>query len=272
MGVVQKVQYGITLSGGGARGLAHVGVLAALEDYGIEPGVISGASMGAVVGVLYAAGCKPQEILHLVRSQRMMRAMRLSKPRYGLLTMDFLKEILQEYIPVNDFAALKKPFFVSVTNLNKGVGEIHHEGVLIDYVLASASIPVVFKPVIIDGCSYVDGGLMNNLPVEPVSMRSHVNIGVHVNHIETLEKIQGLRDVGERCFRLAIYQTVRERMKQCGVLIDPPETRRFGTYEFDKAQELYDIGYKAAEAKIMEITEGLNLNKILSNRFLYMNK
>lgn len=261
-----KVRFGIALSGGGARGIAHIGVLEALEKYGIKPQIISGTSMGAIVGVFYAAGYSPKEILEIVSSRRFHKLINWHMPFSGLIDMDKVMEVMKDKIEKDDFSALKIPFFCAVTNLNSGLFEIKSEGKLFQWVLASASIPVVFEPQIIDGQTYVDGGLLNNLPAASIRNKCQVLIGVHVNHNGPEEDVKGLMTVAERCFRLGIAQNVEESKKLCDFLIEPPQTREYTTFNFNKAQEIYEVGFKETEKYILEAFDSIKLEKILELR------
>lgn len=255
-------RFGIALSGGGARGIAHIGVLAALEKYGIKPEVVSGTSMGAIVGIFYAAGYSPKEILEIVTLRKFHKLINWHMPFSGLIDMDRMLQIMEELIKTDDFSALKIPFYCAVTNLNSGLSEIKSEGPLFRWVLASASIPVVFEPQIIEGQTYVDGGLLNNLPTEPIRHKCQILIGVHVNHNAPQDEVKGMKSVAERCFRLGIAQNVEDSKKLCNFLIEPPDTRNFSTLNFDNAEEIYQVGFNATEKRLLQIFHSIDLEKI----------
>ena len=258
-----KVRFGIALSGGGARGIAHIGVLETLEKYGIKPKVISGTSMGAIVGVFYAAGYSPKEILEIVSSRKFHKLINWHKPFSGLINMEKVHDVMQEKIESDDFSVLKIPFYCAVTNLNTGLFEIRSEGKLFQWVIASASTPVVFEPQVIDGQTYVDGGLLNNLPAESIRDKCEVLIGVHVNHNGPEDEVKGMMTVAERCFRLGIAQNVEDSKKLCNFLIEPPETRDYNTFNFNKTQEIYEVGVKETERYIAHAFDSIELEKIL---------
>lgn len=258
-----RVKFGIALSGGGARGIAHIGVLDALEKYGIRPQIISGTSMGAIVGVFYAAGYSPQKILEIVASRKFHKLINWHMPFSGLVDMDKVLEIMTEMIDSNDFSALKMPFYCAVTNLNSGMMEVKSEGKLFQWVLASASIPVVFEPQIINGETYVDGGLLNNLPAEAIRDQCQILIGVHVNHNGPEKDMKGLMTIAERCFRLGIAQNVEHSKEICDFMIEPPSTRDFSTFNFNKAEEIYQVGFEETEKRILKIFESVDLRKVI---------
>jgi len=259
-------KFGIALSGGGARGIVHIGVLEALHKYGIRPEIISGTSMGALVGVFYAAGFEPLQILELVKSNKMMKMFKWQLPSSGLIDLKKVLSILENNIETDDFSILKKPFYCSVVNLNSGHSEIKSEGKLFQWVLASASIPVIFEPQIIDGITYVDGGLLNNLPVDCIRDQCRILIGVHVNHNGPENNITGIKAVAERTFRLTVGQNVRESLSKCDFVIDPPETRRFNTFDFKKADEIFQIGFEETEKRILEMFDSIDLNQLVQEK------
>ncbi|MGQ8336059.1 patatin-like phospholipase family protein [Sunxiuqinia sp. A32] len=256
-----KAKIGLSLSGGGARGIAHIGVLAALNKHGIDPDVISGTSMGALVGVFYAAGVSPSEILEMVKEESFHKIIGWAFPSNGLLDMKKVHKMMVDKIGEDDFKSLKKPYFCAVSNLNTGRVEIISEGKLFQFVLASASIPIIFEPQTINGQTYVDGGLLNNLPVEPLLDHADIIIGVHVNHNAEMEKVEGMKTIAERCFRLAIGQNVRDSFDLCDFIIDPPKVREYSTFDFNKADEIYQIGFDETENMILDLEKVMKEKK-----------
>ena len=239
----QKI--GLTLSGGGARGIAHIGVLQALESAGIFPDVISGCSAGAMVGALYAEGFSPRKIYSLIENKSIYSIIKMGLPNKGMMELGYFRKILTENIPHDSFEQLKKPFYVSVTNLNTGKFEIIGSGKLTDFVIASQSIPLVFKPQKIGEHFYVDGGVLNNLPVEPIRDQCDILIGVNVTPINNTEKLTGMRDVGFRILNLSLMTNMESRMEKCDFLIEP-ETADYTIFDVNKSKIIYDAGYEAA--------------------------
>ena len=250
---MKKYKLGIVLSGGGVRGFAHIGVLKKLEENGIIPDIISGASMGAIVGVFYCSGFSANKMQKLLKNKKLSRAVKWNISRRGLMNHGLLESMLKRYIVKDSFEELKIPLAVSVTNLTKGENQIHSKGKLFDYVIASATIPILFKPRYIKGDVFVDGGLTDNLPVSAIKKDCEYVLGIHVNHMNNdRKKFNNFRDIGERCFRIAVYKTVRKGMKKCDWVIDPPKTRDYSSFEFRKFDELIDIGYKATTNKMIK--------------------
>ena len=250
-----KSKIGIALSGGGARGIAHIGVLQALEENGIFPDVISGASAGAIVGALYAAGKKPLEILKFVEKSKIYKTISFGMPIKGLTDLSYLSSLLAKNIEKNNFESLSKSLFIAVSNLNSGELEIISRGNLFEVVVASSSIPLVFKPVLINGQYYVDGGLMNNLPAEPIRQKVKFLIGVNVMPILKNENggFQNMLRIGSRMFEMSIWTNTKPSLKLCDEVIEPKGLSDYNIFSFNKLKELYEIGYESALDKMPQI-------------------
>ncbi len=251
---------GITLSGGGARGMAHIGVLKALEEHAIFPEYISGASAGSIIAALYASGKTPTQMLEIAKEQSLLKAIRPGIPGTGLTNLNYLRKILEKNIRYNSFERLKKKLFICVSNINSGEYEIITHGNLFDAVVASSSIPIVFEPVDMNGSRYVDGGLLNNLPVEPIKENCDLVIGVNVmpRGFVPVENVNSLLEIGMRTFDLVIWSNVKSRLEQCDFLIEPKGVFEHGVFDFGSAEEIADLGYAEARKVIPEI-----LDKIL---------
>ena len=241
---------GLVLSGGGARGFAHLGVLRALNENGIFPEVISGTSAGAIVGSLYADGYSPEEILKIINLNSRLRYFSPSVPRGGLLQISGIEKILRETLRAKTFGELKIPLFVSATDINNGKAVYFSEGELILPIIASASIPVLFKPVVIDNIQYVDGGVLDNLPIKPIEQKCRFLIGSFVNPTGYEENINSIIHMAERTFLLSMSKELNEKSKRFDLLIAPPELKNYKILDSEKAQELFMVGYKATIEKL----------------------
>lgn len=248
---IEEFKVGIALSGGAARGIAHIGVLKALEENGIYPEVVSGTSMGAIVGLFYTAGFSPDEMHSILREEKFYKILGLNLKGAGLFNLKPLKEIFEDKIKENNFSVLKKKFFVAVSNLNTARVEVISKGPnLFEYVIASASIPFVFPAQHINDQTYIDGGLFNNLPAECLLGRCDRIIGVNVNHNGIVDEVKGARAIAERSFSLALEQNVKLSRNYCDFYIEPRKLRNFSSWEYDKVDELVEIGYNKAKKSI----------------------
>jgi NTE family protein len=246
----KKYRTGIVLSGGGARGFAHIGVLKALNETGIYPDVISGTSAGALVGVLYADGHTPEEILRMMNSSSMLHYIRPTVPREGLLQISGIETILKENLKAKIYEELKIPLYVTATDLNNGKAVYFSSGELLKTVIASASIPVLFKPVIIDDICFVDGGVLDNMPIKPIEEICDFKIGSFVNPVGYEKTVTSLVQIAERAFMLNMSKELDMKEKKFDLFVAPPELKNYKILDPEKAVEVCEIGYKATLEKL----------------------
>jgi NTE family protein len=142
---------------------------------------------------------------------------------------------------------------VTATDLNNGKAVYFSKGDLFCPVIASASIPVLFQPVKIDDISYVDGGVLDNLPIRPIENKCRTLIGSFVNPVGYMEKISGLINIAERTFMLSMSKEISEKAKKFDLFIAPPELRNYKILDPEKSAELFMIGYKATNEKLKTI-------------------
>ncbi|WP_276359133.1 patatin-like phospholipase family protein [Daejeonella sp. H1SJ63] len=177
------MKIGLVLSGGGIRGIAHLGVLQAMTEAGIKFDKISGTSAGSIVGSLFAQGIEPAEILKTFMKTHLYKYIRPAFKAKGLMLLDKIRTLLLDYIPHDSFEGLKTSMVITTTNFNECKVEYFSSGELINPILASSSIPVFFKPIKIEGGIYIDGGIKNNFQAEPLRSDCEFIIGSSCNHL-----------------------------------------------------------------------------------------
>jgi NTE family protein len=168
---IRKLKLGLALSGGGARGFAHIGLLKVLDREKINPSFLSGTSMGAIIAAAYASGMTGIEIereaLKFSKTSNLVKVVHLTPPYRGLINQAKVKEYLTHLIPSGvNFSELKIPLAVCATDLTLSRAVSITNGSVLTAVLASASIPGVFPPVEVASQRLVDGGVVNNMPVD----------------------------------------------------------------------------------------------------------
>jgi len=237
------MKIGLALSGGGARGVAHVGVIKALEEVGLQFSSMSGTSAGSIVGALYAYGHTPDGIMEIIQQISIFKSVRPAWTWAGLLTMDGMRDLLLKYMPSNSFQALKIPLTIAATEIRRG--EIHYftEGELVPAIMASCSIPAMFKPMSYRSGLYVDGGVFDNLPSRPLIGTCDIIVGSHCNQIPGEFDATSMKAVVERTLLMAINANTMTGKAFCDVVIEPPSLGRFGGFEIAKAREIFDIAY-----------------------------
>lgn len=245
------MKIGLVLSGGGARGVAHIGVLKALDEMGIKFSIASGTSAGSIVASLYSYGYKPDEIFDIIKNLSIFKSVSPAWAWAGLLKMDGLEALLIKYIPENNFSALKIPLTVAATEIRKGRTHYFSEGELMPAIVSSCSIPAVFNPVSFNGGLYVDGGLLDNLPVLPIRDKCDFVVGSHCNHISPEFDPKNLKLVIERSLLMAISSNTLASRQLCDVFIEPTRMDRFSSFDIGKAQEIFDYGYQFTKKNFM---------------------
>ena len=255
----KKPTVGIALSGGGARGIAHIGVLKALLEAGIRPTVVAGTSSGAIVACLYAHGASIDELTAFASVGTGISLLRVGNPLKGLIKLTLLREKLEGVLESDDFDCLRYPLVVTASDLQRGRLTLFESGELISAVQASCAIPLVFRPVEIDGVQHIDGGLYMNLPAEPIRDRCDLLIGSDVMPVDSAEAgpFTTIVGIGQRVFDLSLAQNSQRSRAACDVLIDPPEIFGFNVYNFSRTEELIEQGYVATRAMLPAIEEQL---------------
>lgn len=239
-----RMRIGIALSGGGAKGFAHLGVIKALDEMGITISEISGTSAGAIVGAFYCYGHKPDQILEIISATGFLKSVRPAWSWSGLLSMDGFKEVLFKYLPDNSFEKLKIPLTISATEIRQGSVTYFNSGELIPRIIASSSIPALFDPMVMDGNVYVDGGIMDNLPVRPLVGMCDFIIGSHCNPVEQRFDIKSVREITQRSLLIAINVNSSHSKSNCNVVIEPPDLAKYSTFDLSKGKEIFEIGYQ----------------------------
>lgn len=251
------MKIGLVLSGGGARGIAHLGVIKALQEMGIGFDQIAGTSAGAITGALLAQGYTPDESLRLVESSSFMRHIRPAWNRMGLFRLDNVVDLYRRYIPHDSFEGLQIPLHVVAVDLNGGEQVVFEEGELIRPVLASCCLPGIFEPLLINKRQYVDGGVLNNLPVDVIENKVNFLIGSHCNVLGPRKPITSMRGVIERSLVLAVQSKTRDRFAKCNILIEPPQLAQYTTTDISKSRDLFRIGYQYTQSMANNIEKAL---------------
>lgn len=243
---------GLVLSGGGVRGMAHIGLIKALREHGIEAQVVAGSSVGALVGALYANGNTVNEMLQFFRDTPLFQYSFFAIGKPGLIDTERYFSIFQIYFPEDGFESLSRPLYVVATDLMSGEEKVFHEGKLIQALLASAALTPFFSPVEINGILYADGGIMNNFPKEYVENDCDYIIGSNVSIAGTLQKkeLKNSLQLTGRVTGLMIYASSREKINQCDLLVEPQELAGIGVLDKKGIEKAFTLGYDHAMKKL----------------------
>jgi NTE family protein len=265
------MKIGLCLGGGGARGFAHIGVLRALAERGLEPSAISGCSMGALVGALLASGLSADEMQDRFREMKPIRLLDAAR-KGGLFGHRGVDRALAEHLPA-DFSDLDLPLAVTTVDVQEGQLVVLRTGPLLPALRATTAMPGIFSPVEHEGRILVDGGLLNNLPVDVIGTLTldpvvAVDVGAPADRKLIFADDRGflarLRDPtpeGQRPLTIELFMKaydiptalitdLRLAVHRPRVLIRPTLDPHFKMEDFDRLDEAVDAGYEAAAAAL----------------------
>ncbi|MBY5944685.1 patatin-like phospholipase family protein [Photobacterium rosenbergii] len=241
-------KFGLTLSGGGAKCMAQIGMLQYLEEQGVKPDVISGASGGALVGALYAAGHSPENILSFFIESQIFKASSFSFNKLGLINAEKLNRHFHGWIKQDSFDALDIPLYVAATDLNAAQQVVFHEGELIQPLLASAAYPGMFTPVKIGDKLFADGGITNNYPTDLIHDRCRAHLGMYLSPLEHKEnhEFSDAFDVIDRVFEIYSSAHLLKSIKLPDINLAPEGIDKWGAFNVntDSLNQLYAMGYQ----------------------------
>jgi len=242
--VKKNKKIGLVLSGGATRGIAHIGVLTALDEFGIKPDYISGSSAGALMGAFYAAGFTPSEMRDIAFENRFFHLTDLAFNRAGASKNKANEKMFRKYFKDTRFEDLDIPLYVAATDIRNARAEMFNSGDVVKAVMASSAIPVLFEPVEYKRRSYVDGSIMSCLPVEAIHHKCDFIIGSYVNPVFRTRRRLYIADIFDRSFHLASGAEVKQKKKLCDVFIEPPELNEFNMRDFKRVDNLIYYGYQ----------------------------
>lgn len=238
---------GLVLSGGGMRGAAHIGVIKALEEHGIFSTHIAGSSAGAIVGALYAYGYDWKDIFDFFKRVQLLDFKKYALGKPGIIDAEKFYPQFNALIEDDNFNALKKTLIITATDILNGNLKTFSEGELIKPILASAAFPGVYAPVKIGDSFYVDGGALNNFPVDLLKSNSNILIGSYANGFDTIsiKDLKHSHNVVERAFKLKSVKEDYKKFKHCDMVISPKTLSKYGTFDKKYLNEIFSIGYSA---------------------------
>ncbi len=277
----KDLKVGLVLSGGGAKGLAHIGALKVIEESGVRIDYIGGTSMGAIIGALYASGYSATQLDSIFRETDFSSLIQDNIPRsaktfyekqesekYALVlpfdkfkvgfpsglskgqnVYNLISKLTSHVSTVSDFSKLPIPFFCVATNVETGKEVILDRGYLPRAVTASGALPSLFSPVVIDDKVLIDGGVVNNYPVNEVRAKGmDIIIGVDVQ--DSLKNRDNLRSAFDVLVQINNYRTINDMIKKrekTDVYIHP-NIEDFSVVSFDEGKNIVESGIVSAES------------------------
>ena len=249
MGLFQKEQprVGLALGGGAARGIAHIGVLKALDEAGVTITAIAGTSVGSIIGALYAGGMNWREIHEFSKEIAWNKLLQLSFSGLGLAKTERLEQLVDDLLGDRKIEDLAIPFAAVATDIGTMEEIVFRRGSIARAVRASSSVPAIFEPVVENDRALVDGGVINNLPTDLVrELGANTVIAVDLNgKVGEKGTPSNLFDVSYRSFAALIWNTSRAGRDSADILIEP-DIGHISYHDLGKADELFTAGESAA--------------------------
>ncbi|MCM1546211.1 MAG: patatin-like phospholipase family protein [Clostridiales bacterium] len=258
---------GLALGSGGARGVAHLGVIKALEEEGIRPDYITGCSMGSVVGAGYANGLSIEEMYKIVKKLKPLQLIDVTAlpiTRLALTRGNKMRNLLVSSLGNVTFDELKIPFKCVASDLYSGRLVTLSEGKVATAVAASSSMPTIFPPVKLHGQLLIDGGVLCRVPTRQCKeMGADKVIAVDVldNTKEPVKEVKNIISMIMRIFDMMDYNGSEMKKELCGTeneLWLVPEMKGLSQYAVKDADRAYEEGYLTTKARMSEIKEFVN--------------
>lgn len=258
---MDSMNIGLVLSGGGMRGAAHVGAIKALEEHNVYPTHIAGTSAGAVVGALYAQGHSCEEMLDFFKTVQLLDYKKYAINKPGFIDASKFYKFFKKNFPEDSFDVLNKKLFIATTNITDGVLQIFSEGELIKPILASSAFPGFFAPIEINNKLYIDGGVLNNFPVELIKKDCDSLIGVYLNLFDSMPNsdLKHFYNVIQRAINIRMTKSAEGKFVEFDVVIAPKNLTHYGLFDKKNIDAIYKIGYDT-------------MNKALVNNTLHIKK
>ena len=287
-----RPKVGLVLSGGGAKGLAHIGVLKVIDSLGIKVDYVAGTSMGAIVGGLYASGYNAEQLDSIFSNVDIDALLQDYTPREaksfyekrndeiyaltlpfnkfklglpsglskGLYNFNLLSSLTQHVSHVRDFKQLPIPFLCIATDAETGEKIVLDSGVLAQNMIASGALPTLYSPVEINGRVLIDGGVVDNYPIEELKARGiDIIIGVDVQDgLKTREELKGVTSVLAQINNFSMIEKMEGKQKATDIYIKP-DIKGFTVVAFEKGKEIIRKGKEKALEFVKELTPFSNL-------------
>lgn len=252
----------LVLSGGGVRGLAHIGVLKALLSRGVVIDRIAGSSIGALVGVMYASCGDIAKVESFVRSLPFYKLPDLSFSRSGLLKGDRIRKLVAEFIGVETFEELKIPVVINATDLHTGEEVVISSGSLLDALRASIAYPGLLTPIEIDGRQLLDGGIVNPVPVALLPVEDKILISDVAVNLEELPKRPSIVETMRQAVGILQLELIRQHLKaRKGSFVHlTPDVHEWGIVELRNDPRLIARGQRVVEKSWSAIEKLLSDN------------
>ncbi len=240
------MKIGIVISGGAAKSISSLGVLAALEELGLKPSLISGVSGGAIIAVFYGAGFPPSDQVDMVMEAGSKTYLKPTVRKGGFFTMSKAGARYEDYLGSKQFEDLDIPVTINAVDFRSGDIIYFSSGEIIRPLMGSTSIPGIFAPVKFKDYLLLDGAVGDNLPVSPLVGKCDFIIGVQTAGTKFNPNKYSVKSIAFRASQLMQYHNSLLRSDECDFLLQVEGLNDFGMFDFKKSKSLFKLGYDFA--------------------------
>ena len=249
LGIRTETTVGIALSGGGAKGFAHLGVLKAFGHFGIKPDVMAGVSAGSIAASLYGAGLTIDEIVTcFTEASSFGDFTEWALPKKGFMKLDRFGKLLESWLPVKNLEDMKIPTIICATDFDHAKSVGWGKGEIVPRVIASCSIPIIFHPVKIKGVNYVDGGVLRNLPAWAIRDYCTTLYGSNCSPFQRdgANYTSSIIDIAYRSYHLMSKSNTPQDIRLCDHVINIDKVSGIRTFDLKSIRHGVSSGYEAA--------------------------
>jgi NTE family protein len=248
-----RPKVGLALGSGGARGFAHLGVIKVLRDEGIPIDLIAGSSMGALVAAFYGAGLDVERLYKLSRVFKRKYYLDFTVPKMGFIAGKRVKELIRIFTQGKMIEELDIPIGIVATDLMSGEKVVFKNGPIAEAVRASIAIPGIFVPEKVDGRMFVDGGVVDRIPVSVAKqMGADIVIAVDVSNVKVNAEITSIFDVIIQSIDIMQMELVANREIASDIMIRP-RVEMYNSKAFTNIEEIITIGEEEAKKHIAKV-------------------
>lgn len=252
-GAQKPYRLGLALGGGGIRGLAHAGALKAIHEAGLKPDIVAGVSAGSVIAVLYAAGVDPDDMVRLFIGKKVSDFAELGFGKGGIMKIERFTACIMDAIGgYKNIEDLPMPVRIGCTNLDDAMPEYFDHGPIETIMRASCSIPIAIKPVPYNGKTYVDGGVLRNLPAWTIREECDQLIGINVSPVLKQEHSSSMLDIAMRTYHMLSKANQDQDMAMCDLSIVTNEISHYHTFDLKVATKVFHTGYVNARKALRD--------------------
>ncbi|MDH4944496.1 patatin-like phospholipase family protein [Sulfurimonas sp. C5] len=237
----------LALSGGGARGAYHLGVLHYLDEHNIKVKAICATSIGSIVATSYAAGISPKQQLEILKSKEVKKLFKFNWFKTSVFNIDTNAAILKKLVPLTDMSQLSIPVYITAVDLDEAQERVFNKGDIYQLCQASSALIPFFQPVKIEEKTYIDGGVFNHIPIAPLINCKVPILGVNLHPFVKNVNPLSLFSYLKRSITSTMQKNTQKAKELCDYFIESPKITDYSIFSLKNFDALFELGYQEAK-------------------------